>query len=187
MNFELDEDRRMLADTLDRFIAEQYPFPTRDRIARSAEGFSTAMWKRFAELGAIGALFREADGGYGGTAVDIMVVFEALGRGLVVEPFLASAVLAGGAIAATEGEQHKALVEGIIAGTTLAAFAHGEPEAHYELAHVRTRATRSGGGWVLDGAKAVVQHAERADVLVVSARTAGGMEDEAGLSLFLVP
>ena len=187
MNFDLDQDRRMLADTLNRFIAEQYPFATRDRIARSAEGFSRRMWGRFAEIGAIGALFREADGGYGGTAVDIAVVFEALGRGLVVEPFLGSAVLAGGAIAAAGGDQHKALAEAIVAGTRIAAFAHGEPDAHYQPAHVRARAVRSGGGWVLDGAKAVVQHAEHADVFVVSARVAGSANDEAGISLFLVP
>jgi alkylation response protein AidB-like acyl-CoA dehydrogenase len=187
MNFELDEDRRMLADTLNRFIAEQYTFKTRDEIAGSATGYSPDMWRQFAELGAIGALFREGDGGYGGTAVDIAVVFEALGRGLVVEPFLATAVLAGGAIAAAGSGKQKALIEKIIAGTTIAAFAHAEPDAHYELAHVGTRAARSGSGWVLDGVKAVVQHAERADVLVVSARTAGNVEDEAGISLFLVP
>ena len=187
MNFELDEDRRMLADTLNRFIAEHYPFETRDKIAKSEHGFSREMWARFAELGAIGALFREADGGYGGTAVDIAVVFEALGRGLVVEPFLSSAVLAGGAIAAAGNDAQKALIEEIIAGSKIAAFAHDEPGSHYEPSRVATRAVRSGNAWVLDGVKAVVHHAEHADVFVVSARTAGDAGDEAGISLFLVP
>jgi alkylation response protein AidB-like acyl-CoA dehydrogenase len=187
MHFELDSDRRMLADTLTRFLAEQYPFGTRDAIAKSAHGYSPEMWAKLAELGAIGALFRESDGGYGGTAIDIAVVFEALGRGLVVEPFLASAVLAGGAIAAADGGKHAKLLADLIAGAKTAAFAHEEPDARYELAHVRTRAVASGGTWLLEGDKAVVLHGEHADCFVVSARTSGALDDEAGISLFLVP
>jgi alkylation response protein AidB-like acyl-CoA dehydrogenase len=97
MNFEHTEERRMLADSLNRFIAEQYGFETRDRIAASSHGYSSEMWARFAGLGVIGALLREEDGGFGGSGFDIAVVFEALGRGLVVEPFLGSAVLAAAA------------------------------------------------------------------------------------------
>jgi alkylation response protein AidB-like acyl-CoA dehydrogenase len=187
MNFQHTEDRRMLADMIGRFVAEQYRFETRDRIAHSPLGYSPELWRQFAELGVIGALFSEADGGFGGTGFDIAVVFEALGRGLVVEPFLGCAVLAGGAIAAAGTPKQKALLPEIIAGTKLATFAHGEPQSHYELAHVSTTARRSGDGWVLDGAKAVVAHGEQADVFVVSARSAGAVDDEAGLSLFLVP
>src|SRR5664279_4580580 len=95
MNFEQTQERRMLADSLNRFIAEQYSFERRDRIAASAHGFSPEIWRQFAELGVIGALFREADGGFGGAGFDIAVVFEALGRGLGVEPLLGCAVLAG--------------------------------------------------------------------------------------------
>jgi hypothetical protein len=187
MNFEHTEDRRMLADMIGRFVAEQYPFEARDRIARCAEGYSAPLWRQFGELGVIGALFGEADGGYGGTGFDIAVVFEALGRGLVVEPFLGCAVLAGGAIAAAGSPGHKALLPEIIGGTLVAAFAHEEPQSHYEPAHVATTARRSGDGWVLDGAKAVVAHGEQARVFVVTARTAGAVGDEAGLSLFVVP
>src|SRR5438067_1617305 len=100
MNFEHTEERRMLADSLNRFIAERYDFATRDRIAASSQGYSSEMWAQFAELGAIGVLLREEDGGFGGAGFDIAVVFESLGRGLVVEPFLGSAVLAAEAIAA---------------------------------------------------------------------------------------
>jgi alkylation response protein AidB-like acyl-CoA dehydrogenase len=187
MNFDHTDDRRMLADTLNRYIAEQYGFEARDRIARSAEGCSAAQWAQFAELGAIGALFAEADGGYGGAGFDIAVVFEALGRGLVVEPFLGSAVLAGSAIAHAGTPSQKAVLESIIDGSIIAAFAHGEPESGYELSQVQTRATRSDAGWVLHGAKAVVQQAEAASLFVVSARTGGSLNDEAGISLFLVP
>jgi alkylation response protein AidB-like acyl-CoA dehydrogenase len=186
MNFEHTEERRMLADTLNRYVAEQYGFETRDRIAKSPRGYSPEQWQQFAELGVIGALFSEADGGFGGAGFDVAVVFEALGRGLVVEPFL-GALLAGSAIAHAGTETQKALLAEIIGGAKLAIFAHGEPEARYELARVQTRARRSDQGWVLDGAKAVVQHGEHADVLVVSARTSGAVDDETGISLFLVP
>lgn len=186
MNFQHTDDRRMLADSLNRFVAEQYVFETRDRIAGSPEGYSPDLWRQFADLGVIGALFGEDDGGFAGGGFDIAVVFEALGRGLVVEPFL-GAVLAGSAIAHAGSPAQKAVLAELIGGTRIAAFAHDEPEAHYELTHVQTRARRAGGSWVIDGVKAVVQHGEHADVFVVSARTAGAVDDEAGVSLFLVP
>ena len=107
MNFQHTEDRRMLADTLNRFVSEQYGFETRDRIARSAQGYSGELWSRFAELGVIGALFDEADGGFGGGGFDIAVVFESLGRGLVVEPFL-DTLIVGRAIARSGDEAQKA-------------------------------------------------------------------------------
>jgi alkylation response protein AidB-like acyl-CoA dehydrogenase len=187
MNFEHTEERRMLADSLNRFIAEQYGFETRDRIAATSEGYSKAMWQQFAELGVIGALLREEDGGFGGGGFDIAVVFEALGRGLVLEPFLGSAVLAAEAIAAAGDDAQKARLASIADGSAIAGFAHDEPETHYELARVQTRAERSGEDWVLNGAKAVVAQGEAADWFVVSARTGGAIDDEAGISLFLVP
>lgn len=186
MNFEHTDDRRMLADSLNRFIAEQYAFETRDRIAKSAHGFSPEIWQKFAELGVIGALFSEADGGFGGAGFDVAVVFEAMGRGLVIEPLL-GAVMAGEAIAAAGNDTQKVVLAAIIDGSTLAALAHDEPDTHYELARVQTRAQRNGDGWVLDGAKAVVLHGEQAGLFVVSARSTGAVDDEAGISLFLVP
>jgi len=187
MNFEHTEERRMLADSLNRFIAEQYAFETRDRIAASNEGYSKAMWQQFAELGVIGALLREEDGGFGGGGFDIAVVFEALGRGLVIEPFLGSAVLAAEAISAAGSAEQKARLASIADGSAIAGFAHDEPATHYELARVQTRAERGGDGWVLNGAKAVVAQGEAADWFVVSARSGGAVDDEAGISLFLVP
>jgi len=186
MNFQHTEDRRMLADTLNRFISEQYGFDTRDTIARSTEGFSADMWRRFAELGVIGALFDEADGGFGGAGFDVAVVFEALGRGLVVEPFL-DTLIVGRALAHAGSAAQRARIAPLIDGSQIAALAHDEPGSHYEEARVTTRAEKHGEGWVLHGAKGVVQHAEHADVLLVSARTSGSEFDEAGISLFLVP
>ena len=160
MNFQHTDDRRMLADSLNRFVAEQYVFETRDRIAKSPEGYSPDLWRQFADLGVIGALFSEDDGGFAGGGFDIAVVFEALGRGLVVEPFLGT-VLAGSAIAHAGSPAQKALLAEIIGGTRIAAFAHAEAAAHHELARVQTRARRDGTSWVLDGVKAVVAHGER--------------------------
>ncbi|AIP62285.1 acyl-CoA dehydrogenase family protein [Burkholderia thailandensis] len=186
MDFRHTEDRRMLADSLNRFIAEQYPFAARDRIALSDAGYSDDMWRRFAELGAIGALFPEDCGGLGGAGFDIALVFECLGRGLVVEPF-AGALMTGRALAQAGGDAHRARLADLIEGRAIGAFAHAEPGTHYEPYTVRTRAAREGGRWVLDGAKAVVDCGEHATFFVVSARTAGADDDAAGLSLFVVP
>ena len=142
MQFTHSDDRRMLADTLGRFVGDHAgPFPRADRAA-TAPGYSPALWARFAELGAIGALFGAEHGGFGGGGFDIMVVFEQLGRGLVAEPFL-SALLAGRALA---GAGRTAEVGAIIDGTTVVAFAHQEAAAGYDLAYVATRATPDGDG-----------------------------------------
>jgi len=186
MNFEHTEDRRMLADTLDRFIAEQYGFAARDRIARSDAGLSAEHWRQFAEIGAIGALFPEEVGGFGGQGFDVAVVFESLGKGLVVEPFL-GALVVGRAIAQAGSAAQKERIASLIDGSTIAALAHEEPGSHYEPTLVATRAERSGDGWVLKGAKAVVQQGEQAGLFLVSARTVGAHDEAQGVSLFLVP
>lgn len=186
MNFQHTEDRRMLADTLNRFISEQYKFDTRDRIAQSEQGFSRDLWGRFAELGVIGALFDEADGGFGGGGFDISVVFESLGRGLVVEPFL-DTLMVGRALAKSGNDAQKAWLPELIDGSRIVALAHGEPDSHYEMTRVTTRAQRSGDMWQLNGAKAVVQHGEHASFFLVSARTSGHDDAPEGMTLFLVP
>ena len=187
MNFEHTEERRMLADSLNRFIAEQYHIEARNKTAATAQGFSTPMWQQFAELGVVGALLREEDGGFGGAGFDIAVVFEALGRGLVLEPVLGSAVLAAEAIAAAGSEEQKAVLGQIADASVIAAFAHDEPQSHYELSRVTTTARRDGDGWIIDGVKAVVANADHAQLILVSARTSGAVDDESGISLFLVP
>ncbi len=187
MNFEPTEERRMLADSLNRFISAQYGFAARQAIIRSPQGYSPALWRQFAELGVMAALFREADGGFGGDGFDIATVFEALGRGLVVEPLLGSAVLAGEALATAGNAQQRQWLDTLISGDTLAALAHEEPATHYEAAHVQTRAQRQGGGWLLNGSKALVLQGAECQLFVVSARSSGAVADEAGISLFLLP
>lgn len=186
MDFNHTEDRRMLADTLARYVAEQYPMETRHAIAASAEGFSREQWARFAELGVIGALFDESLGGFGGAGFDLAVVFEALGRGLVLEPFL-PALLAGSAIARAGGADFAQPLERILSGESIATLANEEPTSRYDARHVQTRAVRAGAGFVLSGRKSVVPLGGEADLLVVSARTSGATTDTDGISLFLVP
>lgn len=183
MDFNLSDERQMLRDTAERFLREQYPLEKRHEFARSPLGFSRAMWEEFAELGLIGALIPPEAGGFGGTGEDIALIFEALGRGLVVEPFLASGVL--GAWPLVEAGDAATLAE-VIEGQRILSLAHAEPDGRYSLTHVRTRAEQTGGEWHLSGAKALVPNGCAADTLVVSARIAGGADDEAGLGLFRV-
>lgn len=187
MNFDLTEERQMLQDSLRRFLRDKYDTATRNGILESDAGFSADIWSGLAELGVIGALFTEEQGGFGGAGFDVTTVFEELGRAGVVEPLLDSAVLAGGLIADLGSEAQQEHIEALIGGTLQLAFAHGEPTSRYDLERVTTTASQSGGAIVLNGRKAVVANAEAADMLVVSARESGEAGDQAGISLFLVP
>jgi alkylation response protein AidB-like acyl-CoA dehydrogenase len=184
MDFTHTEDRRMLAETLQRFVGEQASAVSRIGLAAAAPGYDPELWSQFAELGVVGALFTPEQGGFAGRGFDIMVVFEAIGRGLVSEPLLSS-LMAGQALAAAGGQGGH--VEALVAGAEVIAFAHQEADAGYDLGHVATRAQRDGEGWVLDGAKTVVRDAEGSSSLLVSARTSGAEDDADGVSLFLVP
>ena len=127
MNFELTEERQMLQDSLRRFLRDKYDTASRNAILASPAGFSDDIWAGLAEMGVLGALFTEDQGGFGGAGFDIAVVFEELGRAGVVEPVLDSALLGGGLVAKLGDEAQKALVEDVIGGGLHMAFAHGEP------------------------------------------------------------
>ncbi len=187
MNFELTEERQMLQDSLRRFLSDRYTTATRNRIIDSDTGISDEIWSQLAELGVIGALFTEEQGGFGGAGFDITTVFEELGRAGVVEPFLDTAILGGGLIAALGNDDQRELVEQVIDGSLHLAFAHGEPSSRYDLNHVAAQAVQNGEEIVLNGHKAVVVNAEAAGYLIVSARESGAPGDEDGISLFLVP
>ncbi|MCL4798667.1 MAG: acyl-CoA dehydrogenase family protein [Burkholderiales bacterium] len=187
MDFSFSEEQQLLRDSLARFVAREYPFEKRRAIVRSAEGFSREIWAQLAEMGLLGLTLPAAHGGFGGTAVDTLVAMQALGGGLVVEPYLASAVLGAGTVArAGTPAQRERLLPAAARGELLLTLAHGEAGARYDLAQVAARARRAGTGFVLDGRKAVVPWGAQADVLVVSARTAGAEREAAGISLFLV-
>jgi len=187
MNFDYTEEQRLLAETLRRFLATGYNFDARAKIIASAAGSSDDVWSALAEMGVIGVPFDAEYGGFGGTTIDMMVVMEALGEALVVEPYLATVGL-GGRFVARGGtaEQRERVLPSLVQGKTKMAFAHTEPGARYDLRTVTARAQASGDGFVLDGDKRMVLHGGCADLLVVSARTRGRAGDADGLSLFLV-
>lgn len=187
MNFELTDERQMLQDTLRRFLRDRYDVKTRNAILDSEAGMSAEIWAQMAELGVLGALFTEADGGFGGAGFDIAVVFEELGRAGVVEPILETCVLGGGLIAALGNESQKALLEPVIGGEKRLTLAHTEPRSRYDLAWVETTAQAAGAAIKLTGQKAVVQGAPQADFVIISARESGETGSNRGISLFFVP
>jgi pimeloyl-CoA dehydrogenase small subunit len=188
MNFELSEEQTLLAETIKRFVATHYNFDARAKIIASPAGHSEDVWSAIAEMGLLGLPFAEEHGGFGGSTVDVMLVMEAIGEGLLVEPYLATVGLGGRFVVrgGTKAQQDRILPE-LVQGKHTLAFAHTEPGARYDLRQVGLRARRSGDGWTLDGDKRMVVHGGQADTLVVSARTAGGETDAAGITLFLVP
>lgn len=187
MDFSISEEQSMLADSVSRFIEQDYDFERRMSIAESDAWFSDEVWQSFAELGITAALFSEEDGGLGGGAVELMLIMEQLGRGLVVEPFVANVVLAGGVLKrAGNPEQKEELLAGIIAGTTQAALAFAEPQGRFDAADIATTATADGPGYRISGRKALVLNGGAADFLIVPARTSGEQSDADGITLFVV-
>ncbi|MEM8814906.1 MAG: acyl-CoA dehydrogenase family protein [Pseudomonadota bacterium] len=188
MDFALNEEQQMLEDSVAKFIGNDYDFDTRQGYAGSPAGYSQDVWRQFAELGWTAVPFSEADDGFGYGPVEVMLLLRLFGRGLVVEPYLANIVLAGGALRrAASAEQREQWLEPLIGGEIQAALAHVEPQSRYELANVASTAVADGEHYVLNGRKSVVLNGGNADVLLISARTAGGQADTSGISLFLVP
>jgi alkylation response protein AidB-like acyl-CoA dehydrogenase len=182
MDFDLNDEQRLLSDSVNRFIADQYEFEERAKGLRSPPGWRPEIWRIMAELGLLGLPFSEEDGGFAGGGVETMLVMEALGRGLVVEPYLSTVIIAGSALRrAASTAQKAARVPGIIAGAYLMSLAHAEPHAPRHTLSVKTEAMPEPDGWVLNGSKIAVLHGDSAHEFVVSANTAKG------LSLFLVP
>jgi pimeloyl-CoA dehydrogenase small subunit len=187
MDFELSDEQRLLRDSIDRLLADHYGFAQRRTYLAQPEGFSTALWSRYAKQGLLGLPFAEEYGGFGGGAIEIMLVMEAFGRVLALEPYLATVVLGGTALRLAGSEaQKRAILPQVAEGDMTLAFAHGERQARYDLTDVLTTAKPIAGGWVLDGAKSVVLHGDGADRLIVSARVAGERDDSDGIGLFLV-
>ncbi|MDQ2095853.1 acyl-CoA dehydrogenase family protein [Rhodalgimonas zhirmunskyi] len=183
MDFTHTETRRMLADTIDRYLRDKYPLAARVEAGNSEQGFQPAQYEALAELGVIAALFPEDQGGFGGEGFDISVAFEEMGKKLVNEPVMENALIPGPILAAAGMDE---AVENIIAGGARYALAAEEPQALYDLSHVETTAEKSGDGYSLSGKKTVVRAANGCDGYIVSARTSGGTNDTDGISLFLV-
>lgn len=181
MNFKFSDEQTQLRDSLARFLRKDYSFDKRREILKSATGCSAEVWKQFADMGLLAIGLPEDHGGLGGGAEDTLIVMEEFGRGLVVEPYLATVVLSAGLIARSGSDAQKAaLLPGVAAGEKKLALAHYESGGRYDLTHVTTTATKDKNGYSLNGAKAVVLHGNSADTLLVSAKTA------TGISLFVV-
>ena len=182
MDFDLTKEQQQLGDSIQRFVAREYAFEKRKGILRSEEGMSREVWAHLAEMGLLALQVPEEHGGMGGAPIETMLAMNGVGRGLLLEPYLASAVVATTLLRelgspAQQGELFPAMA----AGERIVVLAHDEPGARYDLTQVSTKATRAGDGYALSGQKSVVVHAPSADLLLVSARTGSGV------SLFLVP
>jgi alkylation response protein AidB-like acyl-CoA dehydrogenase len=186
MNFDYNEEQQLLADSVKRFIGKDYDFESRKKIVASPNGYSDDVWATFVEMGLVGLPISPDYDGFGGGALDMMGIMESIGEGLVVEPFLATVMGAQFVARGGNDAQKKAILPQVVEGKLKMAFAQTEKGARYNLAHVATKAKKSGGGYVIDGEKNVVVHGPCADKIVVSARTSGADTDAKGISLFLV-
>lgn len=187
MDFSFTEEQSLLQDSVQRFVQNSYEFETRQKLVKTEEGFSRDNWSSFAELGWLALPFAEESGGFGGTAVETMIMMEEFGKGLVVEPYVTTVIMAGSIIeAGGSTAQKEGVLAEIMAGTKLAAVAYVEPQARFNLADVTTSAVASDDGYTLNGFKGVVLGGPSADVLVVPARTSGEQRDRDGITLFLV-
>lgn len=187
MDFNFTEEQEMVRDGLSRMVREQYGWQTRRAAIASDAGWRPEIWAQLAELGILGMPFSEDDGGFGGGAVDAMVVMQEFGKGLVVEPFVPTVVCAGGFLkhagTPAQKEEH---IGGIIDGSRVFAFAYAEARGRYDYADIETTAKKNDGGYVLNGHKAVVMGAPWASHLIVTARTSGDRRDTHGVSVFVV-
>ena len=187
MNFDFTEEQVMVRDSIERYMREDYDFDSRRAIADSELGMSKENWQNFADLGWLSIPFTEEHGGFGGNAVDTMLVMEEFGKGLLVEPYLATVILFGGVLQksgnATAQNTH---IPKIIDGSCQGALAYLERQSRYELSDVLTTATAEGDGFTLNGEKVVVFNGANADQIIVSARTSGEQSDQSGISLFVV-
>jgi alkylation response protein AidB-like acyl-CoA dehydrogenase len=188
MDFDLSEEQRLLKESVEGLLNDAYDFDSRKKYMAEKGGWSRALWSRLAEQGLLGLPFSEDDGGFGAGAVETMIVMEALGRALVLEPYLATVVI-GGAFLRHGGSaaQKAAHIPGIIDGSRTLAFAQLEKNSRYDLNDVTTSAKAKADAYVIDGEKFVVLNGENADTLVVTARTKGARRDASGIGVFLVP
>ncbi len=187
MDFDLSEEQSLLKDSLERLLKDRYSFEQRKAILASPEGYSAQAWQAFAEMGLLALPFAEADGGLGGGSVETALVMEALGASLSLEPYLATVVLGGGLLRLGGSDEQRAeLLPRIAAGELKLALAQTERHSRYDLHHVETTATRSGPGWKIDGRKLGVLGGASADIVLVTARTAGGARDTSGIGIFIV-
>jgi pimeloyl-CoA dehydrogenase small subunit len=187
MNFALSEEQQMMQDSLRRLLQKSYSFEHRKEYQKSTTGWSRDLWRQYADMGLLALPFDDRDGGLSGTPVDTMIVMEQFGRAIMLEPYVATVVLAGGIIRHAGSDQQKQrLIEKIIDGSAVLTLAHQEEHARHDLASVGATASMVDGAWQLNGQKSFALHADSADMLIVSARVSGNTTDRDGIALFLL-
>jgi len=188
MDLTPSDEQRLLRESADRFVSETYTADHRRRTANDPLGFSTKIWKQFADLGWLALPISEAHGGLGAGAIEVGILMEAFGRGLVSEPYLSTVVIGASLVAECGTDaQKQALLPDIADGSLVLAFAHSERQARFDLADVRTTAKKTSDGWRLDGYKTAVLDGHAAGRIIVSARVDDGSGKAGKLCLFLVP
>ena len=187
MDFTFTDEQALLRSSLAAYLADQYDFETRRRVVGAEPGWRPEVWRAFAQdLGILGALAPAELGGSDRGPVEMMIIMEELGRALVVEPFLSTAVIASGLLARAGSAADLALLQRLVAGDAVAAFAFAEPHARYDWRDLATTARKNGSGYMLSGRKAMVFGAPWATHLIVTARTSGAQRDRGGISAFVV-
>jgi pimeloyl-CoA dehydrogenase small subunit len=188
MDFDLTDEQRLLKDSVDRLIADRYgDFERRKTYQQKPGGWSRAVWQDFAALGLTALPFDENMGGINGGPIETMIVMEAIGRGLALEPFLSTVVLGGAAVRlGASPSLAETIIPQIAEGNLILTLAQTERQSRYDLYDVATSARRANGHYVLEGRKSIVLHGDSADKLIVSARTSGAQRDRDGITLFLV-
>jgi alkylation response protein AidB-like acyl-CoA dehydrogenase len=186
MDLSLSEEQQLLKDSAARFVQDRYSVERKRQLRDTATGFDAENWRQFAELGWLALPFAEEDGGFAGSSLDVAVLMEEFGRGLVAEPYLVNIAICGAFLKAGTGAQREALLPALISGESQWAFAFAEPQGRYNLSNIQLTAEASESGWVLNGSKISVLNGGAAQKLIVSARTAGEPGDSEGISLFLV-
>ncbi len=187
MDFTFNEEQTLIQDQVDQFVQKEYDWETRQSLSNSDLGFGDDNWQKFAELGWLGISVSEESGGFGGSSIESMLIMEAFGKGLVVEPFLETVIMSASLIDdhGTE-EQKSSILEQAIAGKMHLALAYAEPQSRFNLSDVVTVAKAEGDNYILNGYKSVVMNGPSANKVIVSARTSGSQLDEDGITLFII-
>lgn len=187
MDFSLSEEQNMLKESVVQYIDKSYAFEARMHVVESDEPYSTQKWQEFAELGWLSLPFSVDDDGFGGGPVELMLLMQELGRGLVIEPYLAAIVMAGGCVKRSDNAALRSeLLPRIMSGECTPALAFSERNSRYLLNHVEVTADKQGERYVINGEKFVVLNGATADELIVSVRTSGKITDKEGITLFRV-
>ena len=187
MNFELSEEQKMIQQSVERFVQENYDLTNRVKISSEDPGYSKEYWGSMADQGWLGLAFDEEDGGFGGNQIDTLVLMEQFGKGLVLEPFLANIVLGGGIIKRAASPAIKeSIIPSLMEGKLQITLAYAEEQSRFDIEDVATAAREEDGGFVINGKKSMVLNAESADKIIVVTRTSGSQVDENGISLFIV-